>query len=89
MQRDCQQDTCPVGIATQNCKLRSCFCRQARIRRELHDVRRRGAARDHGAALGFRTVDEMVGHPEYLRQIEVPGNWKANEIDLSPHARYA
>ena len=25
----------------------------------------------------------MVGHPEYLRQVEVPGNWKANEMDLS------
>ena len=28
------------------------------------------------ASLGFRTVDEMVGHPECLRQIEVPGNRK-------------
>ena len=25
MQRDCQQDTCPAGIATQNCRLRKCF----------------------------------------------------------------
>ena len=36
------------------------------------------------ASLGFRTVDEMVGHPECLRQIEVPGNRKANLLDLSP-----
>ena len=35
------------------------------------------------ASLGFRTVDEMVGHPECLRQVEVPGNWKANLLDLS------
>ena len=26
----------------------------------------------------------MVGHPECLRQIEVPGNRKANLLDLSP-----
>ncbi len=36
------------------------------------------------ASLGFRTVDEMVGHPECLHQVEVPGNWKANLLDLSP-----
>ena len=36
------------------------------------------------ASLGFRTVDEMVGHPECLRQIEVPGNRKANLLDLTP-----
>ena len=36
------------------------------------------------ARLGFRTVDEMVGHPECLRQIEVEGNWKAGLMDLSP-----
>ena len=82
MQRDCQQDTCPVGVATQNCKLRSCFAGKPEyvvnfmmfVAEEMREIM---------AQLGFRTVDEMVGHPEYLRQVEVPGNWKANEIDLS------
>ena len=32
MQRDCQQDTCPAGIATQNCRLRGVIPRQARVR---------------------------------------------------------
>ena len=82
MQRDCQQDTCPVGVATQNCKLRSCFAGKPEyvvnfmmfVAEEMREIM---------AQLGFRTVDEMVGHPEYLRQVEVPGNWKANEMDLS------
>ncbi len=82
MQRDCQQDTCPVGVATQNCKLRSCFTGKPEyvvnfmmfVAEEMREIM---------AQLGFRTVDEMVGHPEYLRQVEVPGNWKANEMDLS------
>ena len=82
MQRDCQQDTCPVGIATQNCKLRGCFAGKPEyvvnfmmfVAEELREIM---------AELGFRTVDEMVGHPECLRQVEVPGNWKANEMDLS------
>ena len=82
MQRDCQQDTCPVGVATQNCKLRSCFAGKPEyvvnfmmfVAEEMREIM---------AQLGFRTVDEMVGHPEYLRQVEVSGNWKANEMDLS------
>ena len=82
MQRDCQQDTCPAGIATQNCKLRSCFAGKPEhvvnfmtfVATEL---------REYMARLGFRTVDEMVGHAECLRQVEVEGNWKANTIDLS------
>ena len=82
MQRDCQQDTCPAGIATQNCKLRGRFAGKPEhvvnfmtfVARELREIM---------AELGFRTVDEMVGHAECLRQVEVEGNWKANTIDLS------
>jgi glutamate synthase (NADPH) large chain len=83
MQRDCQQDTCPAGIATQNCRLRSCFKGKPEhvvnfmiyVAEQMREIM---------ASLGFRTVDEMVGHPECLRQVEVPGNWKANLLDLSP-----
>ena len=82
MQRDCQQDTCPAGIATQNCRLRKCFRGKPEhvvnfmlfVAEQLREVM---------ASLGFRTVDEMVGHPECLRQVEVSGNWKANLLDLS------
>ena len=37
------------------------------------------------ASLGFRTVDEMVGRADCLRQVPVAGekNWKANRMDLS------
>ncbi len=83
MQRDCQQDTCPAGIATQNCRLRHGFRGKPEhvehfmlfVAEQLREVM---------ASLGFRTVDEMVGHPECLCQIEVPGNRKANLLDLSP-----
>ena len=82
MQRDCQQDTCPAGIATQNCRLRKCFRGKPEhvvnfmlfVAEQLREVM---------ASLGFRTVDEMVGHPECLRQVEVSSNWKANLLDLS------
>ena len=82
MQRDCQQDTCPAGIATQNCKLRGRFTGTPE---QVVNFMEFTAAelREIMASLGFRTVDEMVGHPECLRQVEVSDNWKANEVDLS------
>ena len=82
MQRDCQQDTCPAGIATQNCKLRGRFTGTPE---QVVNFMEFTAAelREIMARLGFRTVDEMVGHPECLRQVEVEGNWKANEVNLS------
>ena len=83
MQRDCQQDTCPAGIATQNCRLRHGFRgKPEHIENFMLFVAEQ--MREVMARLGFRTVDEMVGHPECLRQVEVPGNWKANLLDLSP-----
>ena len=83
MQRDCQQDTCPAGIATQNCRLRRGFRgKPEHVERFMLFVAEQ--LREVMARLGFRTVDEMVGHPECLRQIEVPGNDKANLLDLSP-----
>ncbi len=84
MQRDCQRDTCPAGIATQNCTLRGRFSGKPEyvvnfmtfVAEELREIM---------ASLGFRTVDEMVGRADCLRQVPVDGekNWKANRMDLS------
>ncbi len=82
MQRDCQQDTCPVGICTQNACLRKRFDGKPEyvinfmrfVAEEL---------REQMAKLGFRTVEDMVGHVECLRQTGVEDNWKAEKIDLS------
>ena len=60
MQRDCQRDTCPAGVATQDCRLRARFAGRPEhvvnyltfVAEELREVM---------ASLGFRTVDEMVG----------------------------
>ena len=83
MQRDCQKDTCPAGIATQNCRLRRGFAgKPEHVERFMLFVAEQ--LRHVMARLGFATVEDMVGHPECLRQVEVPGNWKANLLDLSP-----
>ena len=86
MQRDCQQDTCPVGICTQNGTLRGRFMgRPEHVVTFMRFVAEE--LREEMARLGFHTVDEMVGHVECLRQVEVPGNAKANTLDLSPVLR--
>ena len=50
MMRVCHLDTCPVGIATQNPELRKQVQRQARVRRDLLRVHRRGGPRAAGLA---------------------------------------
>ena len=82
MQRDCHQDTCPVGVATQNARLRGRFSGKPEyvvnfMRFVAQDLRQ------IMARLGFRTIPEMVGHVECLRQVELPDNPKANTVDLS------
>lgn len=82
MQRDCQQDTCPVGIATQNCALRSCFKGKPEyvvnfmtfVAEQLRQIM---------AELGFATIEEMVGQVECLRQTHNQYSWKARLVDLS------
>ena len=84
MQRDCQRDTCPAGIATQNCRLRGRFSgRPEHVVRYMTYVAEE--LREIMARLGFRTVEEMVGRAECLRQVPVEGkgNWRANRLDLS------
>ena len=65
MMRVCHLDTCPVGIATQNPKLRAKFAGQADhvvnffrfIAEEVRELM---------AQLGFRTMDEMIGRSDLL-----------------------
>ena len=82
MMRVCHLNTCPVGIATQDPELRKKFEGKPEhvvnfmmfIASEL---------REYMAQLGFRTVDEMVGHVECLDTNEAIKHWKASNIDLS------
>ncbi len=82
MQRDCQQDTCPVGIATQNCVLRNRFAGKPEyvenfmlmVAEQLRRIM---------ASLGFSTVEEMVGRADCLRQKDDARSWKARLVDLS------
>ena len=80
--RVCHLNTCPVGIATQDPKLREKFeGRPEHVVNFMMFIA--DELREHMAALGFRTLDEMVGHVECLDANEAIQHWKARNIDLS------
>ena len=84
--RKCHLNTCPVGIATTDPKFRAKFKGTPEmVINYFTGVAEE--ARRHMAALGVRTLDELIGHPEFLRQREVPGHPKANTLDLAPILR--
>ncbi|MFW5966158.1 MAG: glutamate synthase large subunit [Persicimonas sp.] len=80
--RQCHLDTCPVGIATQKEELRARFKGSPEQVIDYFN----GVARDVRqvlAALGYRSVDEVVGRVGALRQKAVEDHPKANLVDLS------
>ncbi|WP_329032690.1 glutamate synthase large subunit [Streptomyces sp. NBC_01725] len=83
MMRVCHLDTCPVGIATQNPVLRERFSGKAEyivnffefIAEEVREIL---------AELGFRSLEEAVGHAEFLDTERAVDHWKAQGLDLQP-----
>ncbi|SFV31460.1 glutamate synthase large subunit [Thermoflavifilum thermophilum] len=83
LMRKCHLNTCPVGVATQDPVLRERFTGKPEyvenlfkfITQELREIM---------AELGFRTVDEMIGHTECLAVREDIHHWKYKKLDLSP-----
>ena len=83
MMRVCHLDTCPVGVATQNPELRAKFSGKADyvvtffeyIAEEVREIL---------AALGFRSIEEAVGHVEVLQARRAVEHWKAQGLDLEP-----
>ena len=82
MMRKCHLNTCPVGVATQDEQLRKHF----RGKHEYlvnffkfiaEDVR------EHLAEMGYRSMDEIIGHAELLVRKNVEGSTKLKKVDLS------
>lgn len=80
MMRVCNLDTCPMGIATQNPKLRKRFTGKPEY---VENFMRFVAEelREYMAKLGVHTVDEMVGRTDLLRQTPTAEGQTA--LDLS------
>ena len=65
MMRVCHLDTCPVGVATQNPVLRERFTGKPEFVVTFFEYIAE-EVRELLAALGFRTLDEAIGHVELL-----------------------
>ena len=82
MMRVCHLDTCPVGVATQNPALRAKFSGKAEYVVTFFEFIAQ-EVREYLAALGFRSVEEAIGHAELLDTREAVDHWKAGGLDLS------
>lgn len=82
MMRVCDLNTCPVGVATQDEKLRKNFTGKPEyvenfmrfVAQEMREIM---------AKMGFRTINEMVGRTDKLKTKENVKHWKARYVDLS------
>ncbi|MFF0449463.1 glutamate synthase large subunit [Streptomyces sp. NPDC004609] len=83
MMRVCHLDTCPVGIATQNPVLRERFSGKAEYVVNYFEFIAE-EVRELLAELGFRTVEEAVGHAELLDTQRAVDHFKAQGLDLAP-----
>jgi glutamate synthase (NADPH/NADH) large chain len=83
MMRVCHLDTCPVGIATQNPELRARYTGQPEFVENFMTYIAE-EVRELLASLGFRTLEEAIGHAELLDTAAAVEHWKASGLDLSP-----
>jgi len=82
MMRKCHLNTCPVGIATQDPKLREKFKGAPEhvvnymfmVAKELRQIM---------AELGIRTINELIGRVDLLEVDDALRHWKTNGLDLS------
>jgi len=82
MVRQCHSNTCPVGVCTQDEQLRKKFAGTPEkvinlmtfIAEEVREIL---------ARLGFRSLDEVIGRTELLRQIS-RGAEHLDDLDLNP-----
>jgi glutamate synthase (NADPH/NADH) large chain len=82
MMRVCHLNTCPVGVATQDPELRKNFTGKAEFVVNFFQFVAQ-EVREYMAALGFRTVDEMIGRVDRLNVRNAVSHWKAQGLDFS------
>lgn len=82
MMRVCHKNTCPVGIATQDPRLREKFAGGAdAVVNFMNYVAEE--LRETMAMLGFRNINEMVGRVDKLELKNALSHWKAKGLDYS------
>ncbi|HEY5078535.1 MAG TPA: glutamate synthase large subunit, partial [Opitutaceae bacterium] len=82
MMRVCHLNTCPAGVATQDPQLRLKYTGKPEhvvnfMRFIAEDTRQ------IMAQLGFRTIEEMIGHSDRIESRKAVTHWKAKGLDFS------
>ncbi|WP_042423410.1 glutamate synthase large subunit [Streptacidiphilus anmyonensis] len=83
MMRVCHLDTCPVGVATQNPVLRERFSGKPEFVVNFFEFIAE-EVREILAELGFRSIEEAVGHAEFIDATDAVDHWKASGLDIAP-----
>jgi glutamate synthase (NADPH/NADH) large chain len=82
MMRKCHLNTCPVGVATQDERLRSRF--KGKHEYLLNYFRFLAEeVREHLAAMGFRSLDEIIGRSDLIELQKLEGCPKTTKLDFS------
>ncbi len=83
MMRVCHLNTCPVGVATQDPRLRAKFAgKPEHVVNFMRFIAQE--VRELMAQLGFRTINEMVGRTDRLGVSKAIDHYKTRGLDLSP-----
>ena len=82
MMRKCHLNTCPVGVATQDKRLRKRFMgKSEHVINFFHFVAEE--IREYLAQMGFRKFDDIVGRADLLLPRTDITHWKAKTLDFS------
>ena len=82
MMRKCSLNTCPTGVATQNPELRSHFTgRYEYLVNYFRFLARE--VREYLAEMGFRRLEDIIGHTELLSVRPCDPGSKASKLDFS------
>lgn len=82
MMRKCNQNTCPVGVATQDPKLREHFRGRSEYLVNYFTFLAR-EIREYLAQLGFKKLEDIIGHTELLTVKPVAPGTKQSTLDFS------
>ncbi|MDR0863347.1 MAG: glutamate synthase large subunit [Candidatus Symbiothrix sp.] len=82
MMRKCHLNTCPVGVATQDEKLRARF--KGKYEYLIHYFTFLAEeVREHLAQMGYRSLDEIVGRSDLIQIKSLDSNPKVKKVDFS------
>lgn len=82
MMRKCHLNTCPVGVATQSEELRKKFLGRSEYLINYFNYLAE-EVREHLAALGFTSLEQVIGRSDLLKFVKDTSTSKLSKIDLS------